>query len=264
MSESLDPAAAPADPAPGAAKYLYCIVRLDRPREFGELGVPGTRRVYTVHHRDLAAVVSDATGVATDPTRENLLEHELVTEVAMRQGAVLPVSFGTVVRSEEDVTELLRSRYEPLAAWLERVRDRVEIEVRVLWNMERVAEQVEREDPEIVRVLEEIDRNVDTSTYYSRRELDRLRRAAVEAAGNRYAAEVHEALRPVSTACQTSAPVADEVLLAAAFLVDRDGVQAFEERIRMLGQRFAGVLTFKCGGPWPPYSFASVRVARGD
>jgi hypothetical protein len=264
MSESLHPAAAPADAAPAAAKYLYCIVRLDRPREFGPVGLAGTRRVYTVHHRDLAAVVSDAAGVAADPTRENVLEHQQVTEVAMREGAVLPVSFGTVVRSEEDVAELLRSRYEPLASRLDRVRDKVEIDLRVLWDRERVAEQVEREDPEIVCILEEIDRNVDTSTYYSRRELDRLLRAAVEAAGNRYAAEVREALRSVSAACQSNSPGADEVLLAAAFLVDRDGVPAFEERVRGLGERFAGVLTFKCGGPCPPYSFASVRVARGD
>jgi len=263
MSEAPHTAAAPAGPTP-AAKYLYCIVRLDRPCDFGELGRGGARRVYTVHHRDLAAVVSDAAGVAADPTRENVLEHERVTEVAMREGAVLPVSVGTVVRSEEDVTELLRSRYEPLAARLERVRERVEMELVVLWDRERVAEQVEREDPEIVRILEEIDRNVDTSTYYSRRELDRLRRAAVEAAGNRYAAEVREALRPVSAACQRSASGGDDVLLAAAFLIDRAGVRAFEERVALLGRRFAGLLTLRCGGPWPPYSFASVRVARGD
>jgi hypothetical protein len=264
MSDPLRPAAAPSGAVPAAGKYVYCITRLDRPRDFGELGAAGTRRVYTVHHRDLAAVVSDAAGAAPDPTRENLLEHELVNEVVMREGTVLPVSFGTVVRSEEDVTELLRSRYEPLADRLERVRDKVEFGLRVFWDRERVAERVEREDPEIVRVLEEIDRNVDTSTYYSRRELERLLRAAVEAAGNRYAAEVREALKQVTAACQSTKAQGDEVLLNAAFLIARDRERAFEEQVRELGHRYADVLTFKCSGPWPPYSFASVRVGRGD
>ena len=40
-------------------KYVYCIIRQEHERSFGEIGIGGHRRVYTVNNSDLAAVVSD-------------------------------------------------------------------------------------------------------------------------------------------------------------------------------------------------------------
>src|SRR3569833_4434731 len=93
-------------------KYVYCIIKSADERDFGLIGiVEGGNRVYTVHHGDLAAVVSDTPIRIYDPTRENVLAHELVNETVMREYTVIPMSFGTVFRSEDDVTELLRSTY---------------------------------------------------------------------------------------------------------------------------------------------------------
>ena len=40
-------------------KYVYCIIRSDRNREFGAIGIGGGQTVFTVAFQDLAAVVSD-------------------------------------------------------------------------------------------------------------------------------------------------------------------------------------------------------------
>jgi len=262
MAQPLRPTS---DDVPSAAgKYVYCITRLDGPRDFGEIGIGGARRVYTVHHRDLAAVVSDAPVAARDATPENVLGHELVNEVVMRECTVLPLSFGTVVSSEEDVAELLRSTYGPFADVLDRVGDKLEFGLTVLWDRERVAERVEREDPEIRRLLEDIERHADTSTYYSRQELDRLMRAAVEAAGDRYAAEIHEALRPVTVAARTSKESGDRLLFSTAFLVSRGAEQAFEARVRAIASRYQGLLTVTSTGPWPPYHFVNIKLGLGQ
>src|ERR1043166_1676445 len=87
-------------PVSGAAdggKYVYCIIRSDRPREFGAIGIGGGQRVYTVGFNNLAAVVSDTPIVIYDPTRENVLAHEFVNETVMREHTVIPMSFGTVL-----------------------------------------------------------------------------------------------------------------------------------------------------------------------
>jgi hypothetical protein len=50
-------------------KYVYCVIETDQEEEFGDIGIgEGSSRVFTVHHGDLAAVVSDTPGVrgATD------------------------------------------------------------------------------------------------------------------------------------------------------------------------------------------------------
>ena len=41
-------------------KYVYCIIKSPKERDFGQIGIgDGSNPVYTVHFRDLAAVVSE-------------------------------------------------------------------------------------------------------------------------------------------------------------------------------------------------------------
>ena len=51
-------------------KYVYCIIKTDTPREFGTVGIGGRGdRVYTVHYKEFAAVVSNCPLIVFDPTR---------------------------------------------------------------------------------------------------------------------------------------------------------------------------------------------------
>ena len=90
-------------------KYVYCIIKSPKSREFGQIGIgEGSNAVYTVHFGDLAAVVSDTPIRIYDPTRENVLAHEFVNETVMREYTVIPMSFGTLFRTEEDIVELIK------------------------------------------------------------------------------------------------------------------------------------------------------------
>src|SRR5881394_4175552 len=163
-AESATAAATSSSPITG--KYVYCIIRNDRSREFGEIGIGGAARVYTVSHNDLAAVVSDTPIVIYDPTRENVLAHEFVNETVMREFTVIPMSFGTVFRSEDDVTELLRSTYQAFSDVLDKMQDKIEFGLKVLWEREKVVSTLEKQNDEISRLKEEISRHTTTSTYF--------------------------------------------------------------------------------------------------
>src|SRR5580765_2054496 len=162
-----DNAAEKTELAPGdiEGKYVYCIVRNDRQKEFGGIGIGGGQRVYTVHHNDLAAVVSDTPIVIYDPTRENVLAHEFVNETVMREFTVIPMSFGTVFRSEDDVGELLRSTYQAFTDVLDKMQDKIEFGLKILWDRDKVVETLEQENEEIRRLKDEISRHTSSSTY---------------------------------------------------------------------------------------------------
>src|ERR671939_326326 len=88
-------------------KYVYCIIESKEPRSFGPMGIGGRGdEVYTVHHAGLAAVVSNTPLVVYDPTRDNVFAHEQVNEAVMREFTVLPMAFGALFRTEEDIVEL--------------------------------------------------------------------------------------------------------------------------------------------------------------
>lgn len=255
---SRDPQGA-SSPAEGG-KYVYCIIRLDRPRDFGEIGIGGGKRVYTVGHGDLAAVVSDTPIVIYDPTRENVLAHEFVNETVMREFTVIPMSFGTVFRSEEDVSELLRSTYQAFSDVLDKMRDKIEFGLKVLWDHEKVIATIEQENEEIRRLKDEITRNASSSTYFARMQLGRLVSSALEDMGNRFVADVHETLKQVAVASRSNKPIGDRMIMNAAFLVERARERAFDERVKEISHKYEDVLTFKYTGPWPPYNFVNIKL----
>jgi hypothetical protein len=245
---------------PDDGKYVYCIIRSDRQLDFGAIGIGGGQRVATVAYRDLAAVVSNTPIVIYDPTRENVLAHEFVNETVMRDHTVIPMSFGTVFRSEEDVTELLRSTYQAFSDVLDKMRDKIEFGLKILWDRDRVVANLERENDEIRRLKDEISRHTSSSTYFARMQLGRLIESALEEMSARYVADIHEALKPVAVASRSNKPIGDRMILNAAFLVDRAQEQKFDERVKETSRRYEELLTFKYSGPWPPYNFVNIKL----
>ncbi|MDQ2890057.1 MAG: GvpL/GvpF family gas vesicle protein [Gemmatimonadota bacterium] len=241
-------------------KYVYCIIRHDAPRDFGDIGIGGGSRVYAVVLGGLAAVVSDTPIVIYDPTRENVLAHEFVNETVMREFTVIPMSFGTVFRSEEDVGQLLRSTYDAFTDVLEKMKDKIEFGVQIRWDRDRVVESLEQENDEIRKLKDEITRNAASSTYFARMQLGRLIESALEDSAGRYMATVHEELKHVSVASRSNKVIGDRMIMNAAFLVNRSDEKRFDDAVTDLSRRFENLLTFKYTGPWPPYNFVNIKL----
>lgn len=242
-------------------RYVYCVIRSPGPLDFGNIGIGGdSGRVYTVHHEDLAAVVSDTPLRIFDPTRDNVLAHEFVNEVVMRERTVIPMSFGTVFRTEEDIVELLRSTYPTFDDVLGKMHDKIEFGLKVLWDREGVIARVEQGNEEIRRLRDEITHNARISTYFARMRLGRRVESALEETGNAYVREVHEALRPTAVASRSNPPIGDRMILNAAFLVEREREAEFDRAIRAISRKYEELLTFRYTGPWPPYNFVNIRL----
>jgi hypothetical protein len=105
--------------------------------------------VYTVSHKDLGAVVSDTPIVIYDPTRENVLAHEFVDETVMRELTLIPMSFGTIFRSENDVRALLNSTYQAFTDVLDKMQDKIEFGLKIPWDRDKVVAAIERDNDEI-------------------------------------------------------------------------------------------------------------------
>jgi hypothetical protein len=257
----------PADPArrsvaadnPHAGKYVYCIVQSERPLSFGPVGLGSEPAdVHTVHYRDIAAVVSDTPMVVQDPTRDNVLAHQRVNETVMRDHTVIPMSFGTVFKTDEDIIELLRSAYVAFRDVLTKMEDKFEFGLKVLWDREQIIHEFEVEDEDIRRLKGEISTQTG-STYFARMQYGRMIDAALQARSERYVAEIFDLLRDVSVASRSNKPIGDRMIMNAAFLVARHAEEDFDKRVKDIGQRY-DKLTFKYTGPWPPYNFVNIRL----
>jgi hypothetical protein len=237
-------------PATGAAarredgsegKYVYCIIRSEETLHFGPLGLGAEPAdVHTVHYRDIAAVVSNTPMVVQDPTRENVLAHQRVNETVMQKHTVIPMSFGTVFKTDDDIMELLRSAYDAFSDVLNKMQEKFEFGLKVLWDRDQIIREIEEDDEDIRRLKTEIS-SQKGSTYFARMQYGRL------------------ALRDVSVASRSNKPIGDRMIMNAAFLVSREKEQAFDARVKEIGQQY-DKLTFKYTGPWPPYNFLNIRL----
>jgi hypothetical protein len=248
-------------PSTGASrgKYVYCIIESADPLRFGPIGIGGDpSEVYTVHYRNLAAVVSDAPLEVLDSTRENVLAHERVNETVMHEHTVIPMSFGTIFKTREDIVELLRSAAEAFGDVLNKMQNKLEFGLKVLWDRDQAIREVEADDEDIGRLKKEIS-GQKGPTYFARMQYGRLIDTALQAKSERYVADILEQLREVSVASRINKPIGDKMIMNAAFLISRDQEQAFDTKVKSIAGRF-DKLTFKYTGPWPPYNFVNIRL----
>ena len=255
------PTAGPDATAEG--EYVYCIIESGEPRTFGSIGI-GARGddVYTVHHRDLAAVVSKSPLLVYDPTRDNALTHEHVQEVVMNEHGFTPVpmSFGTMFKTEGDTVEFLKDTYEALRDVLQKMKDKLEFGLKVNWDREEVLSEIERENEEISRLKSEIQTNTQSSTYFARMQLGRLVEQALADKSDAFVRDIYDHLRDAAIASRTSKVIGEKMIMNAAFLVARDKSDDFDAKVHEIGKRYEGKLSFRYTGPWPPYNFVTIRL----
>src|SRR5512134_2201324 len=179
-------------------KYVYCVIQSAEPLKFGAVGIGDNgSEIHTVHYRDLAAVVSDVPLGILDSTRENVLAHERVNEIVMRDHTVIPMSFGTIFKTRDDIVQLLRSAYDAFGDVLSKMRDKMEFGLKVLWDRDSIVKDIEDEDEGIHRLKNEIALQKG-STYFARMQYGRAIDAALQARSERYGTEILDRLRDVA------------------------------------------------------------------
>jgi hypothetical protein len=223
--------------------YVYALVDADgrgpRPTGTGHDGAA----LCVVARGDVAAICSRHEHLDLPVDREHLWRHERVAEALMDDHAVLPVRFGTTVADDDALAAMLDERQDEFRGALERVRGRVEISVKVVWTPP--------EPP-----ADDADAAAAPGRAYLLGRLE-TRNAAVALAD-----AIHERLMAHAVDARREVLVTPRLLLSAAYLVDRGGVDAFLAASDDAARRHPE-LELVCVGPWPPHTFAQGAGALG-
>src|SRR5207247_10962901 len=95
------------------------------------------------------------------------------------------MSFGTTLKPREDIVELLRSAAEAFGDVLNKMQNKLEFGLKVLWDRDQAIREVEGEDEDIGRLKKEIS-GQKGPTYFARTQYGRLVDAARQARAERY------------------------------------------------------------------------------
>ena len=244
----------------GQGEYIYGIVEEPQLRRFSFPGV-GDADVYTINHQRIAAIVSDTEFSEIDPTRKNVHAHTVVQDELLKEYTLLPMGFGMIATSEEEVQRLLENNYQGLISELNRLAGRIEVELKVFWEQEAIIKELQGENQELSRLKAKI--NAASSPIEAQNLLamaGKLVENIVRDWKTRYAEMVYATLNELSYEAKVNNPVGIKNLLNASFLIDKSRESEFKEQVYTLDSKFQGKVNFKYVGPMPPYNFVDLRL----
>jgi hypothetical protein len=221
-------------------------------------GVASASPPRLIRYGGIVAVVSDFEGESVGLTRGNVFAHERVIGGVLAHTTPLPFRFGTVV-SAPQLERYVNSRREFLRAQLERVRDCVEMSVKVIRNVEAAKRGAAARSakPDVTDDASGAARGRGAAFLEAkRREIlgdERLKTSAEETAAW-LAARLNDTVRET----QVSLRPASALFMAAAHMVARARLEEYRARLRA-ARAARGELHFLTSGPWPPYSFTQTN-----
>ena len=238
--------------------YLYGITAADG-RVCAMDGVGGAV-VETIVEGRLAAVVSQVRVGKVRPQRANLAAHHRILRDLAEGRPILPVVFGTISDNEEELRHILHQNQDALVGSLARVRGRVEMGLKVYWDLPNVFEYFVATNQELEAMRNRLFRPGRTPTVEEKVELGELFVSALQRARQRHTRRVQDALAPCCVEVRTIDVGEERMILKLACLVDKDRQQQWEEGVRQAAQLFDDHYRFDYSGPWPPYNFADVDL----
>lgn len=241
-------------------KYLYCIIANNEGRNFGSLGIGGRGDpVTTISYNDLSGVISDAPIKKYATTRANTIAHEKAIEKVISEGnAVLPVRFGTVADSAQDVRDVLRRRDREFKDLLHDMDNKVELGVKALWlDMDAIFAEIVEERGDIRALRNGAARK---PTRDSMIRVGELVKEALEEKKEKEAASILQHLNKVAVDSKVNKPFGDRMFLNAAFLVDKVWGKQFDNEIETLTMKYAQRAKITYVGPAPPFNFVNIVI----
>jgi len=244
-------------------KYIYCIIGTKQERNFGPIGI-GSRgdEVLTIGYDELSMVVSNHPITKFVVNRENLLAHEKVIEEVMKEfDSVLPVRFGTIASSADEIRNLLDRRYREFKNALRDADHKVELGVKGVWkNMDVIFKEVVDENKAIKRTKEDIQNDKNNKNIQAKMEVGKMVEKALEKKKEKEAERIVDTLRRTAFDYKLNKAVGDEMFMNAAFLIDKGREKEFDNVMDDLSEKYKDRIKFMYAGPLPVFNFVNIVI----
>lgn len=260
---------APTEPPRGQGGiYVYCIALSGDAGVLGESGVEGCS-VFAVAWKDLCAAVHrcpaepyqsrDAEVVASW-----VMAHHRVVDAAWKQwGAVLPLTFNTIIRGDPgndagaSLLAWLEAEREVLKTKLEALAGKAEYGLQVFWDPQVVTRRVAQSDAGIRALEEEIRTKSPGVAYMERQRLEALLKEKTGAMATAECTALYGRIARLVGGVRVEKPKEDsgqlQMLVNLSCLVSRPQLPRLEAELDRLSGKEG--FSARLVGPMPPYSF---------
>jgi len=241
------------------AVYIYGVVNGSGSDVQGT-GVAAAAPVRSVAGDGFAAVVSDVPAGWRAANRTDLQAHDRVLNQLAGESSVVPMRFGVVMASDDEVRERLLTRHSgELGTLFKRLDGRVQMSVKAYYVGEALLREVLRRHPQLKRRSAAIEGQPLPASQPERIALGQDVAAAVE---EQRRLDQELLLAPLSEPAddvRVDAPAAERQALNLHLLVRRDRRSQLDAAVSRLSTEHGDRFAFRYVGPLPPYSFTEMQ-----
>jgi len=241
-------------------RYVYCIIECGERKGFGGIGIGGRGdEVYTISYKDISAVVSDTPLKEYEANEENTLTHMSVIQRVMQEYTVLPLRFCTIFKGDDGLRRTLARIYDESKAELGRLKDKVEVGVKVLWHPKVASEHIRKTSDRVKELEKDMEGKTPGIAYLLKIKLDEAMKDELNRRSEDYSRTIYEELKSHTVDSRESRLVG-HMILNGAFLLNKNQIENFKGATERLNRKYESYgLEFIFSGPWPPYNFVTIR-----
>lgn len=244
----------------GTRKYLYAVIPGISDRSYGFFGINGST-VYSISRGRVAAVVSDLSNGKIRPERRHLAIHQQVLQRLLQETTPLPISFGIIAESPRAVQGILAKNQEAFLEQLERVAGKVEMGLRVTWDVPNIFEYFVNTHPELKAARDRFLGSHREATPEEKIEIGRFFDRILQEDRDAYAEQVETVLSPCCFEVKRNKCRDEREVMNLACLVGNQAQAEFEAGVFEAARLFNNSFAFDYSGPWAPHNFVEVNLA---
>jgi hypothetical protein len=216
--------------------------------------------IYILSSNDISMAVSDFTLSREATNRELAIDFARVIEALFQQVTLLPVRFGTYIKSDEIVYQLLTNHYDSFLRNLQKVEHKCEFGLKVLCDYDTFSEKI---SAKVAAVEVQPTEYFSTNTIYTNYLLEKIKKNKLEDSLFKYVEQLIEDislhLTQINPHSKFKKMVTNSILLDAVFLVEKNKKDEFIQAISIFKQQHDD-LQFLLTGSWPPYGFVDIAI----
>ena len=249
----------PQVPVERGKNYLYAVVAAGEPRSYPSLGIEG-KDVYTITGGPVAAVVSGVARSKIRPERANLTAHQAVLKRLMADTTPLPMAFDTIASSPEAIRKILTRNQRAFQEQLQRVAGKVEMGVRVAWDVPNIFEYFVNTHAELRLARDRRMSARHEFTQEEKIELGRMFDRLLNEDREDHTQKVERVLASVCVEFKANQCRNELEVMNLACLVRRDAQEAFSAGVFTAAKLFDNNFAFDYSGPWAPHNFVELDL----
>jgi polyribonucleotide nucleotidyltransferase len=194
---------------------------------------------------------------------ENMVAHQKVIEAVMREfRSVLPIRFGTIAATPDEIRNLLNRRYSEFMELIRQFENKMELNVRGTWkNMGRIYKEIDKEHVELQKIRAEIE-HIDDPELRNLKiaEAGKLVELALIEKKEEESSKIIDAFRKSVFEYKLNKTTGDAMFMNTAFLMNSGREIEFDHIMSSLGVTYDDSSDFVYTAPLPIFNFIDLKI----